>query len=400
MPRNVEISDLLSQYLATLDKQGEALGAHAPESTGQPHSTGSRMAENLSDLKEGVPNNNVEQATTPSNSASPSADKATNGLGGKDPNAGLTGEVDLDINPTTGNKEDPGTAHPAKNTSMGNVDETAKKADFTKASAAELVEAINGLLADITIMTREASGTVKQASGDKNYDELVKKAAMADQLIGFLTGQTMLDNGLVEQLATQMNKEAEAPAEELPEISAQDLGEVAEHLYKRADFQTSALVQEMVNYQRLVNQQQIAQQQHTKAAMDPTALMAMRGSPAEAAPMPVGGDAGAGAGGGDLPPEAIDQLVDALIAQGVTPEDLMSAVSNAEEGTPETTSQTTASDTGTTDDGDDDDKSKMDEESEDEVKSAALQERIVKLAAMLAPHMKAMGKSKKSKKKC
>jgi hypothetical protein len=319
---NGDILALLDSYLTEPMDKSASIGDDEPNGE-HDASTGSRFKENASDNKEMRPNS-VD--TTPEGGKSDVGGLKTKALQlgtNKDETGKNVPSAPVKAHP------DPGSSHPAKTTAK---------------EASALVEMANDILADLAILAKEAAASptekqaqeskpnFQQASAPANSAQVTKEAEatdLDDQQLGYLTGKYIAET-LIKQAQTQQPE---------PEVELTKLAETeAARLYKRADVLTTYLANWLPEYIKQAND----------GGMPPEAMaMAAGGDPAAgggAPPMPVdpaaagGGMGGAPAdpaaaggapgGAGDLPPELI-QLAEALLAQGVTPEQLEQLLSQA-----------------------------------------------------------------------
>jgi len=342
--------ELLQEFMGDLDKAAGETGTgsegnstmDSPRETGTTSapSTGERHSENSAKVKSDVPGTTADEAAE-------RTDDSGAGLDTPLLETGVKSNLGPDDEPTNKPKDetvDPGTSHPAK----------AGGEKYAAASASELVEFANSILADIAVLGKSASAEetdsdeetveieeTKEAAEQnsctsctedaKPEAEVVdetpdvmsesEKAAAFDQLAGFIAGKDVADeiieSTLGHQVATAVKQ---ASAEEQTKEASEEVTDNADfqkwaaeesyRLYKRAGQQADGLV----NFLVALEKQSMGGEADILAAMGGAGDVA----PAETALPEEGLD-----GGGDVDPEALVQLLSILEAQGVNLEDLL-----------------------------------------------------------------------------
>lgn len=350
MAKNNELVNFLNEMLTSFEKSAEA-----ETGSTQAAQTGERASENTSDVKKNVPGVSVDAAKDNSNNPSSSGQNTATNKDGLGNGASETGKG---VPTPESNRTDPGTSHPAKT------------------GGEKFASDINDLLAAIAVISKQASesaavmpkaekkpSTAAEAPADATktdtkkeepgsasdaqvtvkkaeYDELLIAKAELDRVIGYVTGQ---------QVTQTLSKQAST--QEITEDSI--LEKIASELLERIAPAADAAATDVVSF--VLGTQ--------KAAEDVSSVLAAGGeggAPAAAAVTPEamaggGGDAAA-AGGSDqqaalemlsqLPPEVLQQLVEALMAGGTTPTDVDNASTAVDQASAsETSSDSASSDT-------------------------------------------------------
>lgn len=327
MATNNELVNFLGDLLNSFDKSAEA-------ETGSTQSaqTGERASENTSDVKKNVPGVSVDASKDNSNSPSGSGQNTPTNKDGLGNGAAETGKG---VPTPESNREDPGTSHPAK---VGGEKFASEINDLLAAIAVLSKQAADsaGAVADkpASPVTAPADGTKSKETKDKpavmdeanvtvkkaELDELRAAQAELHRVIGYATGQ---------QVTNALSKQAGTQSTEITDDMI--LEKIASELLERVAPAADAAATDVISF--VLGTQ--------KAAEDVSSVLAAGADPAAAAVTPdamAGAGAGAapGAGGGgdqqaaiemlsQLPPEVLQQLVEALMSGGATPEDVDSA---------------------------------------------------------------------------
>lgn len=359
-----KIQEFLSEFLGDMQKSASENVPVQEDPRNSKVTTGQRASENESDVKAQIPGESVNEGGEIT-STTGGENTPTNSIGTK---KGPTGS---DVPSTKSTKDDPGTSHIAK----------AAAAKFAGATTSQLVEGANDLLAQMAVMSKSASAglatsaaaakpaspaatvskvapvssavtpvvaankpEVKVASNEvpmvqlpKAEFELMKVASDNwGAFVGYMEGQLIADQALKTANDTSASDQLEKFAQE------QTVG-----LYQLAEKAATDLTDFFVGAQKQANDlaalggmggggEDPAAAAAASGQIDPSALGGLGGAGAGGGmPSPdagmdlggMGGGAGAppaapGGGGGEISPELIQALIQALQQSGVNLQDL------------------------------------------------------------------------------
>lgn len=333
--KNDPVIQLLDQLLAGTSKVAAAEGDETGKTV--PASTGSRGSENSKDVKDQVPGQSVDSADGKQEVSGAGANSPVFNIGAK---STATGE---DVPAVKTTLPDPGTSHPAKTAAekystvsaliTGANDIAARAAVAAKTASAKQAELPAPLAAAIA---KKDKKTKKDESGDApeapeapsapeaTEDKLAaaiidgedltaeKKAALWDEMCGFLIGTQAVDTLM----------QSAADKSQVKQASAQD----AEAEFVKAAQQEIAVIfdaantasNDLIHFLLAKQAEDAGADQLAAAGVDPSAVAGAEAAPAD--------------GGGQIDPAMLEQLLQELAAQGITPEDLLAAAGAGEGG--------------------------------------------------------------------
>lgn len=362
--KNDPVMQLLDQLMAGTSKVAAAEGPETGKTS--PASEGPRSSENSKDVKNQVPGQAVDSASEASSVAGAGENTATNSIGVK---SGPTGEG---VPAVKTSLPDPGTSHPAKTGTekystvaklingaediaaraivyartpkQAAVAPVATPAATPAVPAAPVAEKKSEMPAPLAAAiakkdkkdkkpavespaepaaSEPASEEEKMAAAvlsDTGDLTLEKKAALWDEMVGYLVGTNTVDTLLKTAAPTEEPKIAGMTEAEFNKLAQQEAASV----FDAANTASSDLIHFLLAKQA----EELPPEALAAAGVDPAAAAGggapMGAAPAGGAPMP-GGDAGGG-----VDPAMLDQLVQALAAEGITPEDLMAAAGDGD----------------------------------------------------------------------
>ena len=310
----------MSDFLRNLDKwcldevtrvkQAEERGetSHPSESAddgNQTASTGARASEHEKDIKSQVPGQTVNEAK--------GSDVAGPGRGENSPSfntvtkSRATGEdAAVETSSAKGKPEDPGTSHPAK-ADMGE-----------KFSAAQLKGIGDSILADIAVASALTSKSAEAMPESFKKDEKIAKPSgeTSGETSGTTSGETSgtASGETSGETAKEVGKQAAAAV----------IGAMAQPVASQSEIIDSVVKQASVDAENVAD---FLAGYFSKQA-DPAGDMMGGGAAPEAAAVDPAAAAGAapeaGAGGGDQ--AQMEQVVQALLEAGVSPEELMALI--------------------------------------------------------------------------
>jgi len=359
------VQEFLSEFLGDMQKSASENVPVQEDPRNSKVTSGSRASENESDVKAQIPGESVNEGGEIT-STTGGENTPTNSIGTK------KGPTGTDVPSTKSTKDDPGTSHIAK----------AAAAKFAGATTSQLVEGANELLAQMAVMSKSASAglaastaATKPASPAATVSKVapvssavtpvvaankpeVKTAAATNEVpmvqlpkaefelmkvasdnwaafVGYVEGQNIADQALKVANDTSASDQLEKFAQE------QTVG-----LYQLAEKAATDLTDFFVGAQKQANDlaalgmggggEDPAAAAAASGQIDPSALGgAGLGGAGGEMPSPdagmnlggMGGGAGAppappGAGGGEISPELIQALIQALQQSGVNLQDL------------------------------------------------------------------------------
>lgn len=318
MSKQAKVQDLLAEFMGELTKSAEETGKEKSVSEG------ARASENSSDVKNSVPGTSVDSAA-PVKGANPGAGP-NNPILNRGTNVGETG---TDVPDTKSEYSDPGTSHPAKTASLNNLVEQANDAlaaitVLVKAAAVKVPAAPGNPVATSTATATATKPVAKPVGAVKpteekvasaeetvsvskaRLDELTKAAEFVEELAGYISGQQVAEEVI------QSNN------------SGNDFQKLAEdevsNFLKLAEVHSDNLIHTLLGAVKQANDLAAA------GAIDPSALAGA--GTVETSPSPEAGMMG----GGEIDPETLAQIVQALQESGVSIEDLEAAAQSLDGG--------------------------------------------------------------------
>jgi hypothetical protein len=263
--------------------------------------TGSRASENEKDVKVEVPGQNVNEAKA--NEAKPAGageNTPTNEIGTKKAPTGEAPAVETES--VKSKPSDPGTAHPAKAT------------EGEKFSSAQAVSLIDECLADIAVAAAsvKSAGSTKRAEDEKEVEVEIKTENGKPKVEVEKETEKKDEEDEDKKEAMEAGKTA---AQAILAQSSVSLDQVLADVVKSAEADAARVSDFYAGFLT-----KLAEGEDAMALAAPEAEMAGDGAGMEAG-------MGAGMGGaGGAGEEDIQALVEALLAAGVTPEQLMALI--------------------------------------------------------------------------
>jgi len=321
---NQSILSMLEEFTGSLTKSAEVeVGKTVPAKEG------SRSSENTSDVKKSIQGQTPDEVEEIHSVEGAGENTPTNSIGTK---ATATGEGVPAVKTT---KDDPGTSHPAK------------AGGEKYASLASLIEAGNDLLATIAVSAKsekkaEAPAAIQAAAAKKEVKNKADKAvtdqppASAEKAAEAATTSTdeMVSVKKAEFEAMQRDQQAwleltgyiygnQAVQEMVEAEKTAENGTSNDYQAQAEKIAADAMTRAVLHADELVDAVVAFSQASVKQANEGMIDPAMAGA---IAPEAMAGAAPGGApGGGDIDPETLAALLQALQAQGINPEELLAA---------------------------------------------------------------------------